>query len=408
MRRIHLSVTVALQTLGQSPLHTTLSTLGIVVGVASLVAILSLGDGLERFAREQIEHTTDLQLITVSPQTTERIDGILIQKPAYPRFGPDDAHALTRRLGADARVTLSHLRGAEVGGIGDAAMHGAVLAATTPTALDVAGDTLVHGRFLEHADVEGAAQVVVLSTRLADRISDGGAPSTVVGRHVTVNGAPFEVVGVVRTARGERAIAYTPFGAPDMGRETRPPELTVKARRVEDVPLLRQRVEAWLRERYGTVDETFTVATNEWRVSQAQRGVLLFKIVMGTITGIAIVVGGIGVMNVLLVSITQRTREIGIRRASGARRRDVLLQFLVESVTITGVGSLIGIGLGFTAMLLFVPLVRRLTDVPFRIGFSLSTLLIAIAAAVIVGVVFGTYPAVRAAGMDPAEAVRHE
>ena len=408
MRRIHLSVTVALQTLGQSPLHTTLSTLGIVVGVASLVSILSLGDGLERFAREQIETTTDLQLLTVSPQTTERIDGIVIQKSTYPRFGPDDARALARHLGAAAEVALSHVRGAEVGAVGDTAVHGAVLAATTPSALEVAGDTLVHGRFLGQADLEGAARVVVLSAALADRLGDGAAPLTVVGRQVAVNGAPFEIVGIMRTARGARAMVYTPFGVPDMGRQTRPPELTVKADRVEDEPVARQRVEAWLLERYGSVEETFTVTSNEWRVSQAQRGVLLFKIVMGTITGIAIVVGGIGVMNVLLVSITQRTREIGIRRASGARRRDVLLQFLVESVTITSVGSLIGIGLGFTGMLLFVPLVRRLTDVPFRVGFSLSTLLVAMAAAVAVGVVFGTYPAVRAARMDPAEAVRHE
>jgi putative ABC transport system permease protein len=113
-------------------------------------------------------------------------------------------------------------------------------------------------------------------------------------------------------------------------------------------------------------------------------------------------------MNVLLVSIAQRTREIGIRRASGARRRDVLMQFLVESVTIAGAGSLLGILLGFSGMLVFVPIARRLTDVPFQIGFSASTIVVAMLAAIAVGIAFGAYPAWRASHLEPAEAVRHE
>jgi putative ABC transport system permease protein len=406
MSRLPLSLAVGLQTLRQSPLHTLLSTLGIVVGVASLVAILSLADGLEQFARDQIESTTDLQLLTVTPQTTRQIDGIGVRLSDYPTFSRADARDLAAHLGADASVALTQLRGAQVHTDGEATVHGAVLAATTPEVLLIAGDSIVAGRFIRDADLVQGAHVVVLSAALADRIAGEG--DDLVGRTVAVNAEPFEVVGIVRSARRERAIAYTAFGVPTMGRETNPPQLTVKAASVEDVPALQARIEHWLRGQYGHDDEAFEVVTNAWRVSQTRRAVLLFKLVMGTITGIAVVVGGIGVMNVLLVSITQRTREIGIRRASGARRRDVLMQFLVESVTIAGAGSLLGILLGFVGMLTFVPVARRLTDVPFQTGFSVSTVMVALLAAIVVGIVFGAYPAWRASHLEPAEAVRHE
>jgi putative ABC transport system permease protein len=406
MSRLHLSVTVGLQTLRQSPLHTLLSTLGIVVGVASLVAILSLGDGLERFARDQIESTTDLQLITVTPRTTREIDGIAVQRPDYVRFSRSDALDLSGHLGADATVALAQLRGAQVSAEGDTAIHGAVLVATTPETLPASGDSVIVGRFISEADVVEGRRVVVLSASLADRLAEPG--TGVLGNAVVVNGERHDVVGVVYTARGQRAVVYAPLGVPAMGRETNPPQLTVLAARVEDVPTLRVRVEQWLQGRYGPEDEAFGIATNAWRVEQTRRAVLLFKLVMGTITGIAVVVGGIGVMNVLLVSIAQRTREIGIRRASGARRRDVLMQFLVESVTIAGAGSLLGILLGFSGMLVFVPIARRLTDVPFQIGFSASTIVVAMLAAIAVGIAFGAYPAWRASHLEPAEAVRHE
>jgi putative ABC transport system permease protein len=406
MSRLHLSVAVGLQTLRQSPLHTLLSTLGIVVGVASLVAILSLGDGLERFAREQIESTTDLQLITVTPRTTREIDGIAVQRPDYPQFSRSDALDLSGHLGADATVALAQLRGAQVRVEGDTAIHGAVLAATTPEALPASGDSLIAGRFVSEADIVASRRVVVLTAALADRLV--GTGTGLVGTAVVVNGERHDVVGIVYTARGQRAVVYAPLGVPAMGRETNPPQLTVLAAKVEDVPGLQVRVEQWLQGRYGPDDEAFSVVTNAWRVAQTRRAVLLFKLVMGTITGIAIIVGGIGVMNVLLVSIAQRTREIGIRRASGARRRDVLMQFLVESVTIAVAGSLLGIVLGYVAMLAFVPIARRLTDVPFQSGFSVSTVAVAMLAAMAVGITFGAYPAWRASHLEPAEAVRHE
>lgn len=129
---------------------------------------------------------------------------------------------------------------------------------------------------------------------------------------------------------------------------------------------------------------------------------------MGSIAGVALLVGGIGIMNILLASVSERTREIGVRKAIGARERDIMLQFLSESVVISGVGMVIGVLLGLAGAQAVGMLVRRLVDTPLFPGFAWSIEIVATAAAIVVGLVFGTYPARRAAALSPIESIRHE
>jgi putative ABC transport system permease protein len=143
-------------------------------------------------------------------------------------------------------------------------------------------------------------------------------------------------------------------------------------------------------------------------VAQAARGIVIFKLFMGAITGISLLVGGIGIMNVLLASVTERTREIGIRKAAGARRRDLLAQFLAESVTISLVGSFLGALLGLGAAFGATAVMRAKSSARIFAAVSWETLIVAAAAAILVGVVFGIYPALRAARLSPVEAIRHE
>ncbi len=183
--------------------------------------------------------------------------------------------------------------------------------------------------------------------------------------------------------------------------------LVLRAASMERVDSARAATERWLAARYGSAGG-FEVSTDRARSKQMARGFLLFKVFMGAIAGISLLVGGIGIMNVLLASVTERTREIGIRKAVGARRRDIVLQFLAESVAITGSGSALGLVFGLLVAFAVTAAMRSTLDVPMHAGVSFSTLAVAALSAIIVWITFGTYPALRAARLSPIDAIRHE
>jgi putative ABC transport system permease protein len=135
---------------------------------------------------------------------------------------------------------------------------------------------------------------------------------------------------------------------------------------------------------------------------------MLFRVIMGLIVGISVIVGGIGVMNVMLITVTQRTTEIGVRKALGANRKDIVLQFLAEAVSISTLGSLCGLVLGILGTMGIIPIVKAITKVPFQASFTWNTIGVVAVLAIVVGIIFGTYPAIRASKLDPVEAIRKE
>ena len=279
---------------------------------------------------------------------------------------------------------------------------------TLETAVAALPTPVETGRFFTREEVDRDAPVTVLSAGLAARLSS--AP----GDTVLIHGARRAVIGVLRAdADDEGARAFMPLGAasglvppPPIGR---PVAIAIKANRVEDVPVIRARAERWLERRYGPGwSGRVTVSTNESRVEQARQGMNVFKMFMGALTGISLIVGGVGIMNVLLASVVERTREIGIRKAVGARQRHILLQFLAESVTISALGSVLGVLLGLATAFGVTAVMRRVTSAPIHAGFSLGTVAIAVGASVIVGLVFGVYPALQAARLAPVEAIHRD
>jgi putative ABC transport system permease protein len=324
---------------------------------------------------------------------------------------------------------------------------------------------LLAGRWIAADD--GAARVLVASHALAVRLlADGGAPAdtsgapepraaALVGREVWLpaagatgaagaapSGAAWRVVGVLRpdendslaraTARrlargdtagarrnrgmgGVRLAALVPVGGLAgaalvlPGAPAPAPELAVVASSVEALAPTRAAVEAWLDARLGAAwRERAEVASYENEGREAARAMLVFRLLMGAITGISLVVGGVGIMNVLLASVSERTREIGIAKAVGARARDVLRQYLAESVAIALAGALLGSALGLAVAHLVAAVMRSRADIPVRAGLSTSTVLVAVGAPIVVGLVFGLYPALRAARLSPIDAIRHE
>lgn len=217
-----------------------------------------------------------------------------------------------------------------------------------------------------------------------------------------------EVIGILKDG-SQGAQALIPLSAYQKNiKNSNAPNMVFKSRKVEDIPAMKGTLENWLDENYEDGREAFSIFTYEGRVQQLSQEILVFKLVMGAITGISVLVGGIGIMNVLLISVTERTKEIGIRKATGARKKDIVMQFISESVTISIVGCIISWVVGVLGVFGLVEVINRFTDFNFQAALSLGTVFVVLVVAVLVGMIFGTYPAWKAANLTPVDAIRHE
>ena len=421
------SLRVGVDTLRANPLRTLLSTLGIIMGVGALVSVLSLGDGVEHYARRQIERTTDLQVINITAQRFHNVDGVPVANAQVPTFAVGDVDDLQRAVGTGNDVALYTLGVALVRTPADTNRRGVQLVGGTAAIQAMRSLTLDRGRFYTPEEGRSGAPVVVLSRAAANalvtratqsRIPPPAGPLTaaaaaLVGDTLSFQGHPRTVIGVLSGESDERQrLVYMPLAAAveasggDFG--GRPPALAVKVARVEESTETRRRIEQWLTRRHGEWQDRVDVSTNRSRVEQVEQGMLIFKLLMGALTGISLLVGGIGIMNVLLASVVERTREIGIRKATGAQQRHILVQFLCESVAISAAGSLFGVVLGLATSFGVSAIMRARTNAPVYAWVSPSTIVVAVLASVVVGLTFGLYPALRAARLAPIDAIHQE
>lgn len=408
LRNIFQSFALAVQNIRANLFHTFLSVLGIVIGVAALVATFSLIDGLELFARSQLSANTSINAIAVQTQTEKVINNLPVRKDSFQVIDYERYTRLRANLQNVKRANLDNDFNREIKMVGTDSAIGTVIRCVAESPW---GDTIItHGQLFPATAFTGREPVAVVNARLAQLIAGSDDFDKAVGQSFTALGHTLRIVGVAKSRKPDSpptaVIPISLLEKTDLIKS--PPRMILEAANTEDVPALKEKTETWLKDEFGEQKSDFQVISQDFWVDEATRGFLIFRIIMGLIIGISVVVGGVGVMNVLLISVTERTAEIGLRKAVGAKKGDIRRQFLAESITVSAFGSFIGLLVGAGFALAAMPIIRLFADVPFNAALTWNTFFIICVVAVIVGIIFGTYPAVKAARLDPVEALRHE
>jgi putative ABC transport system permease protein len=379
--------------------------LGIVIGVGAVIVMVAVGQGAQQGIANQINALgTNLLVITAGASNQ---GGVSQGAQAFNRLTIDDAEKLKREGTLFAGVTPVVMTRTQViaGGTNWRTMINGV-----STDFQTVRDWQTQsGDFFSDTDVRGMRKVAVIGTTVADNLFPGTDP---VGSQIQIRNVPFDIVGVLQK-KGQNAagqdqddvviIPYTTAQARLSG-NTRIWQILVSATSQQDIAAAQQEASAIMRESHkiGDGDDDFTVRNQTEIANAAQGTTKIMTWLLASIASVSLIVGGIGIMNIMLVSVTERTREIGIRMAIGARGSDVLTQVLVESIVMSVLGGAVGLAVGVGGASLLAHFTGWSTAVPIQavalaIGFSAA-----------VGVFFGYYPARKAAALDPIQALRYE
>ncbi|MCU1693650.1 MAG: permease [Frankiales bacterium] len=387
---------VAVTALQANRLRSALTMLGVVIGVAAVVVISAIGSGAKQEVEAQV-NGLGANLVIVVPGKLE-----LGSAPTKSRLQLSDADRVGRALGQPDGVAVSIASGETVRAGGRSAF--ATVNGTNPAVPEVFVRPLARGSYLRETDVDTRRRVAVLGSAIATELFPGADP---LGRQLTVGGVRFRVIGVFTSIGGslgagrDGEVHIPVTTAQRLFGEDRVDALALKADSTDDIESARRTALRVLQDRYP--DEEFSAVTQDEILGTVGRILGLLTVVLAAIAGISLLVGGVGVSNIMLVSVRERTREIGLRKAVGARQRDVLLQFLLEAVLLTCLGGVTGILLGVGTALGAARLVPQL---PAVITWWSPLLAFSVSAAV--GLFFGVVPARRAGRLDPVTALRTE
>ena len=411
MNRIVASNRIALRALKVNRMRSALTMLGIIIGVAAVIAMIGVGSGATQRIQDQIQ-SIGSNLIIVLPGSVST-NGVRLGSGATASLSQDDAKAIATDCPSVALVAPT-VRGA-VQVIYGNNNWATIAQGVTPDYMTLRDYTVMSGDFFTTQDVDSAAKTAVLGETVAKNLFGDADPT---GQSVIIKNVPFTVVGVLTpkgqspTGQDQDDIILLPISTAtqkvigaNRANAKAVGQIMVQAVSPQAMNQAMQEIEALLRERHKIqpgADEDFTVK-NLTEVFQAQESSAeVMSILLGSIASVSLIVGGIGIMNIMLVSVTERTREIGLRQAVGAKTRDILLQFLVEAVTLSLLGGIMGIALGLTASVLISHFAQWTTQV------SMLAIVLAFLFSALVGVFFGYYPARKAAFLDPIEALRYE
>lgn len=398
--------TIALRALRRNPMRTGLTMLGVVIGVAAVIAMVAIGTGAKAQVAASIEQMGQNMVMVIS--RAARSGRVHMGFGSGMSLTRQDLEAIRQEVSGLAGTTPEVRASAQVA-VGNQNVNTTVYGVSEEYPA-VRAWRLGAGVHFGDADVRAAAKVAVLGHTVATNLFGGG---DAVGQVVRIQNAPYEVVGVLRPkganmmGMDQDDLVLVPWTSAQvrLTGDTAFRAISVQAESAERIPEVVSQIEALLRQRHrireGQEDD-FLIRNMQDMLEMATSTAKTMTALLGAIAGVSLLVGGIGIMNIMLVSVTERTREIGVRMAVGARGGDILLQFLVEAVVLSVAGGLIGIGLGSA--------VARAVSLRFgwNVLVSPESVGLAFAFSAAIGVFFGFYPARKAARLDPIEALRYE
>jgi putative ABC transport system permease protein len=396
---------VASQSILKNKMRTLLTMLGIVIGVGAVIVMVAVGNGAQTMIKEQIS-SLGTNLIIVMPGAGV-VGGANQGAGTFNKLTVADAEKLKSEgtmLSAVSPVVSTRTQ--VIGGSGN---WRTTINGVSTDFLTIRDWSVTSGAFFEDADVKAGRKIAVIGATVANNLFPGSDP---VGAQIQIGHVPFTITGVL-AAKGQNAggqdqddVVLVPYSTAQnrLSGNVRIGQILVSATNADDIAAAQEEIKGIMREshRLNGADDDFTVR-NQTEIAQAATSTTkVMSGLLAAIASISLLVGGIGIMNIMLVSVTERTREIGIRMAIGARGSDVLTQFLVESVAMSVLGGLVGLAAGYGGAALLGHITGWTTSTPP------SAVAIAVGFSAAVGVFFGFYPARKAAGLNPIQALRYE
>ena len=394
--------------MGANRLRTALTMLGMVIGVGSVVLMMAIGQGAQYAVAQTISTMGSNLYIVVSGSTSAA--GVRSGSGGGPTLNVADADAIAELDGVATTAPVHQGTQQLVYGPNN---WSATVVGTTPSYLEARSWNIVSGYAFSESDVRSSSRVALIGKTAAENLFGTDDP---VGKTIRIRQSPFTIIGLLGSkgqnldGRDQDDTVIIPlttaqrkvFGTPFQGSVR---VVMVQANSAEAMPIVEKSVTALLRQRHRIrdgIDNDFYIRNLAAAADSAAETTRVMSMLLGAIASVSLLVGGIGIMNIMLVSVTERTREIGIRMAIGARQKDILTQFLLEAIMISVAGCLIGLVLGIGGALL----INAITDMVIVI--SGGSVLVSFGVAAGVGVFFGFYPARKASALDPIEALRYQ